>query len=248
MMAVIRNITTENNDHNQSAERMMKPDERATVGARWGERSANGGIPYGFIEIPRSITYPSAEVSKGLKMEWKSDDPNRSYGYYDHEKNMWVPPDPTVPGKYIPPECKPVPRLPGRRNLLSVLERNSSLSVAPAPIVQAMQKNRELAFSLLLGGGKFMEAFNPKPEEIEEYKRDMERYGDNSVGRAMLLARRLAPNAGRDLSLSIMPILRPVTGTVTAGSSKMFPNRPAASIKPLARSLKTFDMSALRLL
>lgn len=178
-LSVLRAIDSESNDHFLSSDRLLMPDGRQTLGAFWGERSAQQGVPYTFIKVPGTFSPDRAhDVTKSLQIQWKA------------ESGSGLEAELKGAGRYLPPPLEPNPQLVARRELLSGLRKASP--PVPSPSAERMDRCQDLAFSLLLGDGGFATAFNPAPAEQRDHARDVERYGKESrVGQALLLARRL---------------------------------------------------------
>src|SRR3989344_1702494 len=123
------------------------------------EQLAHGGIPHPFIALPSNFKdFTGLDPNAGFKIEWN-----------DKEK------------RYTPPPIELVPHLSKRMDLLRDLESWTS----ERKPVKLMEKNRELAASLLLGGDKLHAPFKNAEKQTE-------RYGDNEIGRAAALAAEFA--------------------------------------------------------
>ncbi len=124
---------------------------------RHGQRLASGGIPYVFYDAPSNFSDLSG-IKPGFRVNW------------DGKQK-----------RFTPPPIVPDPNLRKRVKLLEQLDRFPTDS----PAVALMQKNRELATSLLLGGDALTRPF-------VEAEKHYERYGDNPVGKGAALAAEFA--------------------------------------------------------
>ena len=184
--SLLRAIHSGSSDHFASARNLLRPNNTSTFGIRWGERAADGGVPYMFIETPSQYQPMDAlETSRSLHIKWRrSSEPEGTFNS-DWERDL------AAPGDFAAPEFRSDPRLQERVNLLRGLEQHAT----PIESEAAQRRDRcyELALSLMLGGGTFFEAFTPPAGERTQFERDLVRYGTRSkVGRGLLLARRLA--------------------------------------------------------
>lgn len=192
-LAIIRSINTGNHNHWDALENVLRPKRIPTLAHRWGPHSANGGPPYAFITPPFGI---------------------RDYFMRTHQRNdalnsTWE------AGAYVPPPLDPPPDLTERERLRSLLDRTTPLH---GPIVSARERNHAMATSLLTNGNLFSRAFHPTrgvrlerlPEgeqravrqDLQRFERDIERYGNNHVGRSLLLARRLVERGTGSVAIS----------------------------------------------
>lgn len=157
--AVLRALDTGSTDHIKSAQTAVLHEGR-TTSEHIGERAAHGGVPYLFLN-PGS-NWPAIQdafrMSHALSPLWNAEE-----------------------RRFRPPDLQPAPGLRERRALLEAFERGAP--PIASPVAERMQRFRETAFDLLLGGGRFAEAFS-LPE------RDRERYGRTLTGDMTLLAKR----------------------------------------------------------
>ena len=118
---------------------------------------SHGGIPHPFIELPSIFTdRAQLDPNIGFHVQWNKEE-----------------------NRFAPPPIQADPGLRKRLELLHVLEtRGQQLS---SPAITLMQENRELAFSLLLGGDKLTRPFSDAEKQLN-------RFGDNQIGRSAALA------------------------------------------------------------
>lgn len=119
------------------------------------EKLSSGGIPHPFIELPSNFSDLSQlKEERGMHIKWDKD-----------EK------------RFKPPEIKVEEGTKDRMALLRSLEH-------PIRGAELMEKNRELAYTLLSGGGKMLHDPFVKAEK--------ERYGNHPIGDACALASQFA--------------------------------------------------------
>lgn len=174
--AILRGLDSESGDHFESARRLMLGSETNTLGIRWGERAANGGPPYMFIQAPSSFTVmDSLQPNRALACRWRrSAEPIGTFAS-EWERDL------ASRGQFAGPELRADPRLTERAQLLRAFDT----AKIDSPAVARRDANVNLALELLAGGGgAFSRAFELPVREIE-------RYGDNVTGKGLLLARRL---------------------------------------------------------
>lgn len=167
--ALLRGINTESADHNEATINMLKGGRsKPTVGKRFGEKAANGGLPYAFMFLQG--TYTAIDLGHdhqdSFHIQW--------------EKPVMSGETEVQCGRFLPPQMSPAPSLTERVALLKALD-TTKLSTDQ---VVKMDRNRELALSLLTGGGRLLKAF-------QMTDKDKERYGCGQVGESVLLAKQL---------------------------------------------------------
>lgn len=127
-----------------------------------GETLARGGIPWIFNQVRPSSYSDLAQI-----------DAKQAFNIGYDEKV----------GRCVKPPLFKDPNLDEKAKLLEGFDTAPSTSRG----MKMMQKNRELALSLLLGGGSIDEPFDKSESE-----REMKRYGTCSVGRGLSLASQFA--------------------------------------------------------
>lgn len=204
-LAIIRSINTDDHDHWTALENVIRPGGSPSLAYRWGQRSANGGPPYAFITPSfgmRDYFVPTHQRGDALGIEWEASPL----------------PAPAGQGSYVPPNINPSPELAAELTGREALRRQIDMSPIRGPVVETMERNRATAMSLLLGNGSFPRAFHPTrgvnlttlpererrrvEEDLRQFERDLERYGDNHVGKSLLLARRLIERGTGSVSIS----------------------------------------------
>lgn len=187
-LAIIRSINSGDHNHSPALINVIKPGSTQTIAHRWGQRSAAGGPPYALVSPPFGMFFaPLHQPGDALSIQWEAA----------------TPPAPAGRGTYIPPSMEAPAGLEARE----ALRRSIDTASIRGPVAETMERNRATALSLLLGRGDFLRAFHPTrgvqldklPEgervvvqrDLQRFERDLERYGDNHVGRSLLLARRL---------------------------------------------------------
>lgn len=184
--ALLRGLDSMSGDHFTSARTMLRPGNADTFGIEWGERAANGGVPYVFVEVPSTFSPMDAlQTNRSMHIRWRRDESAPNVSGSDWERAL------VGPGRFAAPEMRADPGIRDRIALLQAFDRSSSLS---GPAVERRDRCYQLAIDLMLGGGSFFEAFTPPKSEAAAYERDLERYGgpDSRIGQGLLLARRLA--------------------------------------------------------
>lgn len=200
-LAIIRSVNSGNHDHEYALENILQPNKTRTIASRWGDHVANGGPPYMFITPPFGIRYYMEHIHErqnALDIRWESSPP----------------PAPDGRGAYVPPSMTAPSGLERRDALRRALDTGQ----ISGSIVDAMERNRATAMALLLGRGDFIRAFHPTrgvqlnqlPEDerqniqrdIQRFEVDIEQYGDNQVGRSLLLARRLVERGTGSVTIS----------------------------------------------
>lgn len=129
-----------------------------TISEIIGDKAANGGVPYGFLN-PGS-TWDGTQVSF-----------RQSFAFAP----LWD----TAAGRFVPPVMPENPRLAERRRLLEMIE-----TPMEGPMAARMDRFRQTAFDLLMGGGRFFNA-------LDLPARDRERFGNSLAGDMVLLSKRL---------------------------------------------------------
>ncbi len=124
-----------------------------------GDKMASGGIPHSLIELPSTFS----DISKlkrnlGMDIRWNEDQK-----------------------RFVPPEIATDERLEMRLKLLEKIDQPM-----PGHTAQRMHANRELAASLLTGGGGALKT------PFEKATKERERYGNHPIGDACALASALA--------------------------------------------------------
>ena len=171
--AVLRGLDSESGDHFESARRLLLGTETKTLGIRWGERAANCGPPYVFIQVPSFYPLMGAcQVNRALAVRWKRN--GEGTGATDWERDL------SCAGSFVgPPNGSGVSR--ERVKLLRAFDT----ARIDGPAAARRDANRDLALELLRGGGgRFSLAFKLPTKDVE-------RYGNNVTGKGLLLARRL---------------------------------------------------------
>lgn len=136
-------------------------DANPVVGqpGKHGEMLANGGLPHPFVELP-SIFGDRSKLDPTLGMHIRWDDEQK---------------------RFVPPELQPDKGIAERLKLLKSIERPMD-----GKAVERMERNRNLAASLLTGEG----AAICKP--FEKAAKDHVRYGSHAIGDACALASSMA--------------------------------------------------------
>lgn len=183
--SLLRGLDSMSSSHDESMATMLRPGGADTFGIQWGERAADGGVPYAFVEVPSN--YPplaAVQRDRSLHIKWERAKDAPAIAGPDWQAAL------EGEGRFAAPSFRADPGLRDRVSLLRAFESGSTLS---GPAVERRDRNTQLAIDLMLGGGEFFEAFTPRAEERREYERDLDRYGRTSrVGQGLLLARRLA--------------------------------------------------------
>ena len=215
MMAVIRNLYSDQSTHELAETRVVRTEGAPTLGMRWGVEAANDGPEY--VMIPHISAYEAQYSSSmlyatysgvtseqrarlaQLRRQPRTECVNRELQMLQHAIS--------VNGTVNPPLDPPHERLRERQDLLRAVD-TSRIS---GPVVDRAMSNRERAFRLLLGSSRFQNAFHPlqifppqnaeRPDQRElrrdclrdlsEFEADLDRYGRNQDGNSLLLAKRL---------------------------------------------------------
>lgn len=140
--ALLRGLDSGSSDHTPSQQAAVLSGSK-TVSEIVGEKSANGGVPYVFLN--------PGSTWDGITLAFR-------------KQQAFTPLWDSQAKRFNPPEMAPVDNLAERRKLLEAFDRG-----VPGPAAQRAQKFRETAFDLLMGGGKFFSALDLPEKDRARY-------------------------------------------------------------------------------
>lgn len=170
--SLVRSLNSGSGDHFISADRMLLDKGAKTLAQTIGTRLSTGGPGYSYINMPGLYSADPATV--------RCHQPNAAM------KFMWDPGKKTIPPPHASRDPKRIAALRQRKSLLDSFDT----AEIEHPLAHAIDKTREGAFDLLLGGGKYFDAFNIPKKDLTAFG-DTDPASPNPLAHAAALARRM---------------------------------------------------------